>query len=57
MDPNTNLKELRSLVAGNVDKEFVSDHDTARMMELIGSLDEWLTRGGFLPTDWARNPS
>lgn len=55
MDPNANLTELRKLVANNIDREFVSDHDTARMMELFDALDGWLTRGGFLPEAWQRS--
>lgn len=52
MDPNANLTELRALVAANIDREYVSDHDTARMMELFDGLDGWLTKGGFTPAEW-----
>jgi hypothetical protein len=54
MDRNANLAELRRLVNANIDREYVSDHDTARMMELFSALDEWLSRGGLLPTEWQR---
>jgi hypothetical protein len=52
MDPNTCLTELRALLAANVDREFVSDDATARIIELTMALDEWITRGGFLPSAW-----
>lgn len=53
MDPNATLTELRALTAANRDREFVSDHDATRIIELVDALDEWLTRGGFLPSAWA----
>ena len=52
MDPDANLAELRTLVAANIDREFVSDHVTARVMELADALDTWISQGGFLPRDW-----
>lgn len=54
MDPNATLTELRALTAANQDREFVSDHVCARIIELTAALDEWLSRGGFLPTAWER---
>jgi hypothetical protein len=54
MDVNANLAELRGLVNANIDREYVSDDATARMMELFVALDEWLINGGFLPADWQR---
>lgn len=56
MDINANLAELRTLVSENIDREFVSDHDTARMMELFNGMDEWLSKGGFLPSAWFTPP-
>ncbi len=53
MDPDANLEELRRLVAqrhgGGLD-----EHDVLRLADLIESLDDWLSRGGFLPADWAK---
>lgn len=52
MDPNELLRRLREIVAEYYagDK---SAHATAQeMVYEFESLDEWLTNGGFLPTDW-----
>lgn len=54
MDPNANLAELRALVKANADAEHVSDHDTARMIELVDAIDGWMSKGGFLPAAWER---
>src|ERR1700751_2999954 len=44
MDPNETLKALRYLMQGN----FVE----SQTRELFEALDEWLSKGGFLPSDW-----
>lgn len=54
MDPNANLSETRELVAKAFNGETLDPHDTLRLAELVSSLDEWLTNGGFLPEAWAR---
>lgn len=46
MDPNATLQEIRELVGNN------GGNDVGRLVELIDALDEWLTNGGFLPSDW-----
>lgn len=43
MDPNEALAQLRNAFAD-------SDYLTAE--ELFNALDEWLTKGGFLPDPW-----
>lgn len=66
MDPDANLEEQRSLAesilealdvdedAGDeVDIESVR-HDAERLAELVQALDQWISRGGFLPKDWRR---
>lgn len=53
VDPNANLTELRALIEANIDREYVSDHDTARIIELVDALDGWLSGKGFLPAAWA----
>lgn len=54
MDPNVLLFELRSAV-----EEFTRTHDadnvdevTSRVLHAWSDLDEWITRGGFLPDLW-----
>ena len=61
MDPNANLRELRELTAQFLkdwDEERTPDTlDVYRMAELVEALDEWITRGGFLPSDWRKEDS
>jgi len=55
MDPNAALAALRRLVI--VNREPTLDTATVlqrldRACELFEALDEWISRGGFLPADW-----
>lgn len=56
MDPNANLAELTQLshkVLKDLDNLAAVDLDEVeRTCELFIALNEWLTKGGFLPTDW-----
>jgi len=56
MDPNANLAEQRRIVARMLDEE--SEHidtgDAVRLAELAQALDEWISKGGFLPDAWRR---
>lgn len=64
MDPNANLTELRGLVTklraeftDSEDPNAVPDgHDVDRVLELIGGLDDWLSKGGALPKAWKHQP-
>lgn len=54
MDPNEALRQLRLTI-----KQMRVDTDPAirqahadEIAEYFEALDEWLTRGGFLPEDW-----
>ncbi len=54
MDPNATLDELRKRMAelgntGSFEWEFL---ELDRMVELFQSLDQWISKGGFLPADW-----
>jgi len=58
MDPNANLEEQRrltqkllSLTVGEADLPDLHS-DAVRLAELVEALDVWLTRGGFLPSEW-----
>lgn len=64
MDPDANLEEQRSLSESilealdvdedeEVDMDAVRD-DANRLAELVQALDQWISRGGFLPKDWRR---
>lgn len=53
MDPNTALEEIRASLAtyrlvGSADEVVKS------LVEHFEALDEWLSRGGFLPRAWSR---
>ena len=52
MDPDANLTEARALAARALGGDPLDDDETYRLAELIHDLDEWVSRGGFLPTDW-----
>lgn len=56
MDPNANLEEIRELcsVIGEMqsplDQHIIETSD--RLVELLEAMDEWLSKGGFLPDAW-----
>ena len=66
MDPNANLQEQRKLAArllelpadelGNYTPAEQSEAYFAglRLAELVEALDQWITKGGFLPDGWQR---
>jgi hypothetical protein len=50
MDPNETLMQLRAWAAGVLESpQGDREHDAA---ELFDALDNWIAKGGFLPTDW-----
>lgn len=49
MDPDAALTEMRELAQSDL-SEF--NEDIHRLAELFIGLDEWLSKGGFLPVDW-----
>ncbi len=52
MDPNETLRLLRDdIKSWNVDRDSA---DADLMAERFIALDEWLSEGGFLPTEWKR---
>ncbi len=58
MDPDANLKEMRELYQKMrkyenllVARSVIQD-DSMRLIELLEAMDEWLSKGGFLPEDW-----
>lgn len=52
MDPDTALETIRALVKGYQDEEGITGRDVTTLVETVAGLDEWLTKGGFLPKDW-----
>jgi hypothetical protein len=59
MDPNATLDRIRELVA-SINKNDGLDEDDFQSMaselaEYVEALDEWISKGGFLPTAWQRS--
>jgi hypothetical protein len=52
MDPTANLAEQRRLASRLADCETPDPADIARLAELVIALDEWIARGGALPSQW-----
>jgi len=54
MDPNENLRRLRELYKQIIERDEYEGvyHQACEMADLIEALDNWLTKGGFLPADW-----
>lgn len=50
MDPNATLAEMRKLISEIAPGKPISDDFPL----LFDGLDNWLSRGGFLPEAWAR---
>jgi hypothetical protein len=50
MDPDHTLADIRRLAA----REDLSPQDAAYLAELVQALDEWISKGGFLPRPWAQ---
>lgn len=56
MDPNATLEDIRKLTSSGHWPERhhqLSQADAERLVELVYSLDHWLTNGGFLPREWS----
>jgi hypothetical protein len=51
LDPNATLAELRRLVDEHWDEDSAGD-PAREFAEHVSALDDWLTRGGFLPAVW-----
>lgn len=58
MDPDTTLQELRALahelIFCDEDNREKLEANAVRTGELIQALDEWITKGGFLPEAWQK---
>jgi hypothetical protein len=56
MDPDAALNEIRE-----ISRDIYADNEVRfkltafRLVDLMTGLDEWLSRQGYLPTDWARD--
>ena len=59
MDPDVTLALLRKAVAEFDAMSWETDNDARAMaahdaVEHARALDEWLSKGGYLPKDWAK---
>ena len=57
MDPNETLRLIRLTIAQmQVDDDLlILEGHAAELAEYFGALDDWLSKGGFFPTDWLAN--
>lgn len=58
MDPNATLAALRALADGVLNHTEDGENLTSVAVDLaehFDALDEWLSRGGFLPAAWSRS--
>lgn len=53
MDPDANLREQRELAQAIINEE-AGAIEAERLAELVLALDEWIDKGGFLPTRWRK---
>jgi hypothetical protein len=53
MDPDAALTEIRQLTEEHSTYGELSDGNTSRLVELIESLDNWVSSQGFLPDPWS----
>ncbi len=58
MDPDINLRSqlarARGILQAVDDGMRVYEPDAERLAELVVALDEWITKGGFLPERWTK---
>lgn len=60
MDPNTVLENMLALAKQIIKRDDADDDGTtqdpeaAELAAAVQDLDEWLRKGGFLPSRWAR---
>lgn len=53
MDPDAALARMRELIAR--ERESFVETDATELSELIDGLDQWLSKGGFLPAAWRKS--
>ena len=54
MDPNAALTEIRNLASQALEPSGLEPDEHERLAEVVEALDEWLSKGGFLPEPWER---
>jgi|SRR5688572_14386578 hypothetical protein len=56
MDPNVTLANIRSILTVSQTRE-LSEDVVQELIEHVEALDEWITKGGFLPAEWVTVPA
>lgn len=56
MDPNVTLMNIRAILATSETRELSGDL-VQELIEHVEALDEWITKGGFLPAEWVTVPA
>lgn len=51
MDPDEVLRKIRAITEDHYDSE-IPGNVMDELVELIDALDQWITTGGFLPSEW-----
>jgi hypothetical protein len=54
MDPNATLTKLRDYAVIVLLNDDIESTEAVEIAEAIEALDGWLSKGGFLPSDWDR---
>jgi hypothetical protein len=57
MDPNQALSDIRWIVRDLDENEYRGRNAATALYDLadmFNALDAWITKGGFLPTDWEK---
>jgi hypothetical protein len=54
VDPDACLREILTITTSSVNGWPLNATEGDRLAELVHSLDDWLSNGGFLPKRWQR---
>ena len=52
MDPTANLHEQIEIALAITDGDHVDSGDAVRLAELVIALNDWIVKGGALPSPW-----
>jgi hypothetical protein len=55
MDPTACLKEIRELIEDHTECDTLPSDDLDRLMDLLMSLDTWMSKGGHCPQQWMKH--
>jgi len=53
MDPDQTLASIRELINQYTNSGSLTADQVEQLVILVGSLDKWMSSGGFMPADWA----